>query len=63
MMTKKDYVKFADLLIRIYKTTKTEKEQEILEMIRNGIADIFFDDNNNFNYDKFNEYITDKTNN
>jgi hypothetical protein len=60
-MTKKDYIKFADLLIRLYKDSKTDNEREMLEMVRSGIGDIFFDDNNRFSYDKFNDYITDKT--
>ena len=60
-MTKKDYIKFADLLIRIFKSTETNKEQEILEMVRSGLIDIFQADNDNFNAERFNEYITSKT--
>ncbi len=63
-MTKKDYIKFADLLIRVFKShlnTNTEKEQEILEMVRSGLIDILSEDNPNFNQEKFNDYITQKT--
>lgn len=60
-MTKKDYIKFADLLIRLYKDTTDEKEQNMLEMVRVGISEIFSEDNERFNAIRFNEYITDKT--
>jgi len=60
-MTKKDYIKFADMLAKTYNETADEKEHEALEIVRERITEIFASDNENFNADKFNEYITKKT--
>jgi len=60
-MTKKDYILFADMLAKTYNETADEKEHKVLEIIRERITEIFKADNERFNSDKFNEYITKKT--
>ena len=66
-MIKKDYIKFADMLVETYKLIEERNgkerdiEESVLEYIRERIAQIFIKDNPCFNYDKFNDYITNKT--
>ena len=58
-MTKKDYIKFADLLKQlkrnknIYNWSKFDYEYELL----NGVINIFKNDNKDFNIPKFITYI------
>ena len=58
-MTKKDYIKFADLLKQlkrnknIYNWSKFDYEYELL----NGVLNIFKNDNKDFNIPKFITYI------
>jgi len=60
-MTKKDYKAIADLIANIYNQTINEKEHNVLEMIREGLIQIFQADNERFNAKKFNEYLEKAT--
>ena len=53
-MTKKDYIKFADLLIKL---EKNDNEQFTPNNLLNGLIDIFNDDNSRFDEFKFRQYV------
>ena len=53
-MTKKDYIKFADLLIKL---EKNDNEQFTPNNLLNGLIDIFNDDNSRFDEFKFRQYF------
>ena len=53
-MTKKDYIKFADLLIKL---EKNDNENFTPNNLLNGLIDIFNDDNSRFDEFKFRQYV------
>ena len=53
-MTKKDYIKFADLLIKL---EKNDNEQFTPNNLLNGLIDIFNADNSRFDEFKFRQYV------
>ena len=63
-MTKKDYILIAKILKenrRLIKEAQKEKRKltidGVVNAIERDIADVFFNDNPRFDYDKFMEYI------
>ena len=53
-MTRKDYIKFADLLIKL---EKNDNEQFTPNNLLNGLIDIFNVDNSRFDEFKFRQYV------
>ena len=53
-MTRKDYIKFADLLIKL---EKNDNEQFTPNNLLNGLIDIFINDNSRFDEFKFRQYV------
>ena len=53
-MTRKDYIKFADLLIKL---EKNDNEQFTPNNLLNGLIDIFNDDNSRIDEFKFRQYV------
>ena len=53
-MTRKDYIKFADLLIKL---ENNDNEQFTPNNLLNGLIDIFNNDNSRFDEFKFRQYV------
>jgi len=57
-MTKKDYIKFADLFIKLRNNKKCNGiEGQVEHELLNGMIKIFESDNSRFNSDTFVDYI------
>ena len=54
-MTKKDYIKFAEVLAQRYEDMSSD--QYTVDVIRKRLEEIFIEDNPNFNTQKFTDYI------
>ena len=57
MMTKKDYIKVADILSRHYKEAETPAHQEAVKRLAKELARFFAADNPRFDYDRFYKHI------
>ena len=62
MMTRKDYIKFAEVFRHWHQTLKENPDiyaNEMLKALEEDVADIFLQDNERFDYKKFIKYIRD----
>jgi hypothetical protein len=57
MLTKKDFIKVAEILRETLKNCKTEEEEVLINFSFCRFIDWFKDENPNFNEDKFREAV------
>ena len=56
-MTKKDYINFAEMFVDMYSNATEITEEQIIGEFVEKLTDILYQDNDRFDYQRFNEYI------